>query len=202
MSSFKLIPTRGRGRMPPFRVARQFGSLRRRARRNALTSDDLPTPDCPTNNVTQPASRCSSSAIPCPVWQLTSTHSGAICGILDLRQLDRFRRSLLLTMSRRVQFLEHGSRPVAVHQEPVRRRLRRHDDGQSVDVGGHRLGAAARIDSFDEIAARLDRLDGRAIGGRWIRPRSPDRRTPRAICGPSVRSAETPPPVCTNTPRP
>ncbi len=42
-----------------------------------------------------------------------------------------------------------------------------------IDIRGHRFGPAARIDALDEIAARLDGFDRRAIGGRRIRPCDP-----------------------------
>ena len=100
-------------------------------------------------------------------------------------------------MSKRVQFLEHRARPVAIHEKPVRCRLRRRHDGQPVDVGGHRLGTAARIDALDEIAARFDRLPRKGRRRTADTPRSPDRRTPRAICGPSNPQRTMPSPVCT-----
>ena len=73
----------------------------------------------------------------------------------------------------RSQVLEHGAGPVAVHQEPVCGRLGRHDHDQLVDIRRHRLGASARVDSFDEIAARLDGLYRRAVGGWRIAPYDP-----------------------------
>ena len=48
-----------------------------------------------------------------------------------------------------IEIFERGTRPVAVHQEPIRFRLRGCDDGKIVDIGRYRLGASARVDSLD-----------------------------------------------------
>src|SRR5271155_426785 len=70
----------------------------------------------------------------------------------------------------RVQFLQHRPGPVAVDQEPVRRRFQGHHDGQPVDVGGDGFRAPARVDAFDEIAARLDGRDPGPVGRGRVAP--------------------------------
>jgi hypothetical protein len=84
-------------------------------------------------------------------------------------RLDRFEAQILLVDDQqRRDVLEPRAGPIAVDQEPIGRRLRRDDDREPVDIGRDRFGAAPRIDALDEVAARLDGLDRRAVGRRQV----------------------------------
>ncbi len=65
-------------------------------------------------------------------------------------RLDRSGSEVFLIYNdQRIKILERGTGPVAVHEKPIRFRFGSRDDGQSVDIGRHRLGAPTRVDSLD-----------------------------------------------------
>jgi hypothetical protein len=90
--------------------------------------------------------------MPHPLWQLQVQPAV----FLDLRLNGLGAKVAFIDDEEGFQLLERSSRPVAIHQEPVGCRLAGRHDGKPVDVGGHRFGAAACIDSLDQIAARCD----------------------------------------------
>ncbi len=105
------------------------------------------------------------------------TQCGEACAVarrhLDARQAEHavvgeLRREIIAPQVRlvedqqRLDVLQARARPIAVDDEPVGERLAGGDHGDAVQVGGDRLGASAGIDALEEIAARLERLDGRS----------------------------------------
>ena len=157
---------------------------------SALTSEDLPTPDCPTSSVTRSASKDFELG---DAGARVRAHFGAIQTQIaiggEFRLNGRRAQIELVDDDQATQVLQHRTRPVAVDQEPIGRGFRGRDDGQLIDVGGDGLGTAAGIDAFDEVAARLDGFEPSDRRPRAGSSRRRDRRTRRAACAPTVRSA-------------
>ena len=102
---------------------------------------------------------------------VTGQFQPAVC--LNLRLDPAAVQVGLVDDQHRGDVLDRGRRPVPVHQEPVGSGFGGHDDGEPVDVGRDRLGAAASIDPLDHVAARFHRLDRRAVGVRQLLPSDP-----------------------------
>src|SRR5450432_2198927 len=167
----QFVPARAGGGMRSLKEKGQFGSLRRGLRSQCVYQRGFADSRL-TDEQGDPALERARQFIHAPC---------RLAGDLDALQtqapirvefrLEGCRTQIqLIDDEQSVQVLQYGTGPVAVDQKPVRRGFRGHHDRELVDIRGDRLGPAARVDAFDEVAARLDGLDPGPIGGGRVRP--------------------------------
>ena len=168
------VPAGGGRGMPALGVAGQRGDLRGRIRRQRIDDRglaDAGLADQQGHPIGERPAKVRDSGARQRGHFAAFEVQGAKVGELGL---DRFPCQIgFVDDQHRRDLLQMRTRPVPVDQEPVRVGLRRHHDRQPVDIGGDGLGAAPRIDAFDQVAARLDRFNGRAVGRRSMDPRDP-----------------------------